>query len=101
MPKDPVCGMEIDAEDAAVSAEYEGVTYRFCSQACGERFAANPGAFVDGEEVVVDPVCGMTIPGTAPLHRVHEGTTHRFCSEECLAKFEADPDRYLTAPEVA
>jgi Cu+-exporting ATPase len=40
--KDPVCGMEIDPQQAAASMEYQGTTYFFCSQDDHERFMANP-----------------------------------------------------------
>jgi Cu+-exporting ATPase len=40
--KDPVCGMNIDPNTAAASEEYQGQRYYFCSQACHERFKANP-----------------------------------------------------------
>jgi P-type Cu+ transporter len=43
---DPVCGMRIDSEDAAATAEHEGVTYFFCSQACHDAFVADPGSYV-------------------------------------------------------
>jgi len=42
---DPVCGMTIDPNDAAGSAEYNGRTYYFCHPSCLERFQADPGAF--------------------------------------------------------
>jgi Cu+-exporting ATPase len=46
--KDPVCGMDIDTNTAAASEEYRGQRYYFCSQACHERFKANPQQFVSG-----------------------------------------------------
>lgn len=39
--KDPVCGMEIDPKSAA-SEEYRGKTYYFCSDACHDKFKAEP-----------------------------------------------------------
>ena len=42
MITDPVCGMRIDTEDAAATAEYEGKPYYFCSEACHDAFVANP-----------------------------------------------------------
>jgi adenylate cyclase len=41
MATDPVCGMRIDMDDAAATAEYEGTTYYFCSQACHDAFVAD------------------------------------------------------------
>ena len=42
MVKDPVCGMEIDPQQAGARMEYQGATYFFCSQDCHERFMADP-----------------------------------------------------------
>jgi Cu+-exporting ATPase len=45
MVTDPVCGMRIDRDDAAATAEHRGTTYYFCSQACHDTFAAAPGSY--------------------------------------------------------
>lgn len=42
--KDPVCGMQVDAEQYAT--EYLGMRFAFCSQQCRERFLANPHAYI-------------------------------------------------------
>ncbi len=39
---DPVCGMQIEEQDAAGQTEHEGRTYYFCSSACQSKFEANP-----------------------------------------------------------
>ncbi len=44
---DPVCGMQIEEEDAAGQAEHEGTTYYFCSSACQRKFEANPAEFTN------------------------------------------------------
>jgi P-type Cu+ transporter len=46
MVVDPVCGMHIDDEEAADTAEFAGTTYSFCSQACHDAFVANPSEYV-------------------------------------------------------
>ncbi|MDQ3712093.1 MAG: YHS domain-containing protein [Acidobacteriota bacterium] len=46
-PVDPVCGMQIEEEDAAGQAEHEGTTYYFCSTACQRKFEANPAEFTN------------------------------------------------------
>ncbi|HEX6262583.1 MAG TPA: YHS domain-containing protein [Actinomycetota bacterium] len=46
MVTDPVCGMRIDPEDAAATAEHEGTTYSFCSEACHEAFVEDPESYV-------------------------------------------------------
>jgi Cu+-exporting ATPase len=40
--KDPVCGMEIRAEDAAAREEHEGRVFHFCSESCHREFLADP-----------------------------------------------------------
>jgi Cu+-exporting ATPase len=44
--KDPVCGMEIDPRTAAATAEYKGETYYFCSDACHQKFKAEPEKYI-------------------------------------------------------
>jgi len=46
MVQDPVCGMRIDPDDAAGTAEYGGKLYYFCSETCHDAFVANPGTYV-------------------------------------------------------
>ncbi len=43
----------------------------------------------------VDPVCGMTVPASAPLSEKHAGRQYAFCSAGCRAKFVANPEKYL------
>jgi Cu+-exporting ATPase len=43
---DPVCGMYVDPAKARASAEYNGVTYFFCSPRCRERFQAEPEKYL-------------------------------------------------------
>lgn len=47
MYRDPVCGMEVDTEQAEWWMEYNGQTYYFCSQACLEAFARDPERYLD------------------------------------------------------
>ncbi len=35
---DPVCGMQVDEQNAKAQLEHEGKTYYFCSQGCKEKF---------------------------------------------------------------
>ncbi len=50
---DPVCGMEV-TEESEWTAEYEGVTFYFCSEGCRDKFIESPGEFLEaaGEEVI-------------------------------------------------
>ena len=44
--KDPVCGMDINADTAAGQSEHKGTTYYFCGAKCEQKFAANPEQYV-------------------------------------------------------
>jgi Cu+-exporting ATPase len=43
---DPVCGMRIDSDDAAATAEHGGTMYYFCSRSCHDAFVADPTSYV-------------------------------------------------------
>ena len=43
---DPVCGMEVNAGDAAAAWQHAGTTYYFCSVGCMERFREDPQRFL-------------------------------------------------------
>lgn len=45
-PKDPVCGMAVDPEQAAGAAVHEGKTYYFCSGSCRDKFEQAPRQFL-------------------------------------------------------
>jgi Cu+-exporting ATPase len=40
--KDPVCGMEINPQQAAATEEHDGQTFYFCSDDCHQKFLADP-----------------------------------------------------------
>ncbi len=42
---DPVCGMQLNREDVTEQGEYRGHTYYFCSDACRNKFDADPAQF--------------------------------------------------------
>ena len=42
MVKDPVCGMDIEAQSAFTSRDHMGQTYYFCSENCVSQFDKNP-----------------------------------------------------------
>jgi trehalose synthase len=44
--RDPVCGMSVGRDVRAPEATFDGVTYRFCSDACRDRFRRNPRHFL-------------------------------------------------------
>jgi Cu+-exporting ATPase len=51
MTIDPICGMEVD-EKTALSVEYEGKTYYFCSPRCRDKFLAQKGLLLPSAETV-------------------------------------------------
>ncbi len=46
--RDPICDMEVGPD--AISAEYAGALYRFCTPACRELFLAQPEQYVFGHK---------------------------------------------------
>jgi P-type Cu+ transporter len=52
-------------------------------------------ASIAENEVIKDPVCGMTVSPDTKLRHEHAGKTYLFCNPKCLAKFSANPDKYL------
>ena len=62
MTKDPVCGMEIDKDNAGASTEYEGQQFYFCSDDCLKEFEANPELW----QPAFEPSChGKEVVGEA------------------------------------
>lgn len=47
MAKDPVCGMDVDPNNAPAKSQHEGQTCYFCSQGCKEQFEKEPKKFPD------------------------------------------------------
>ena len=47
--RDPVCGMDVDPKNA-LSLEYKGKTYYFCSNQCKSAFERNPEAYIGHHE---------------------------------------------------
>jgi YHS domain-containing protein len=46
--KDPVCGMQIDVQEAAASTTHRGQTYHFCCEGCLRQFEQDPAAYLAG-----------------------------------------------------
>jgi Cu+-exporting ATPase len=44
--KDPVCGMTVEPDSAAATAEHNGKTYYFCSVDCKEEFEEDPESYL-------------------------------------------------------
>jgi Cu+-exporting ATPase len=114
MAKDPVCGMSVDPAKARGNAQYQGVSYCFCSPGCMYRFLSHPSKFaIDHPDLAADinaagqaklnlkvhkdPVCGMTVdPFKASASIEHAGQLYHFCSKGCAEKFSGDPAKYLS-----
>ena len=43
---DPVCGMEVEADNAGEHVSYGMIVYYFCSAECREKFEADPARYV-------------------------------------------------------
>jgi YHS domain-containing protein len=96
---DPVCGMEVKVTEA-LSLEYEGNVYHFCSQECLTHFQSNPGLFsarvwVYKEPGATDLVCGATLEKDKAEKYRYKGETYYFCCDECKRKFKKNPDKFL------
>jgi YHS domain-containing protein len=44
---DPVCGMEVDPNNAAGESQYQGKTYYFCAPGCKREFDRDPEKYVN------------------------------------------------------
>ena len=70
--RDPVCGMNVEPEKAAGSAEWQGETYFFCSDNCREEFVVDPEAALrkrrekDREKEQAETASGKEY--TCPMH---------------------------------
>jgi Cu+-exporting ATPase len=53
MAIDPVCGMEVDPQQAAGTSEYQSTTYYFCSPGCKRQFDKDPEQYV-GQQATQD-----------------------------------------------
>jgi YHS domain-containing protein len=45
--KDPTCGMTVEDTSAALTSDYRGTCYCFCSQDCTPTFDGHPGDSVE------------------------------------------------------
>lgn len=56
---DPVCGVEVNGKKA-LSIEYEGNVYHFCSQECMDAFKAHPDRFIQWQKTIEEH-CGLDL----------------------------------------
>src|SRR3954454_20480093 len=67
-PRDPVCGMTVDASSSERRHDYAGQTYYFCSAGCLSRFAANPEKYLGvAPQARSAPLAAGTVY-TCPMH---------------------------------
>lgn len=52
-------------------------------------------------DIIKDPVCGMTVNPETGLTASHHGRTYHFCSDLCLRKFTTDPSKYVERADAA
>jgi YHS domain-containing protein len=48
MARDPVCGMDVNEQNAAGKSQYQGQTFYFCSASCKTKFDQNPQQYAKG-----------------------------------------------------
>jgi P-type Cu+ transporter len=71
---DPICGMTVDPDQAAGTAEYHGRRYLFCSTSCLERFQADPEQYTSHASMNAAPSGTQTplpseaVEYTCPMH---------------------------------
>ncbi len=46
--KDPVCGMDVEANPGAKQSSYQGKTFYFCSDGCRKTFDQDPARHAKG-----------------------------------------------------
>ena len=56
MSVDPVCGMKVEPDSAADSAEHGGRTWHFCSPHCATKFRSDPEKYTQADTGGGDPV---------------------------------------------
>jgi len=107
MAKDPICGMEVDEEEAkkkGLTAEKDSKTYYFCSKLCRDKFLGKEAVeekSADTDKVTEKAVikvtgmtcvsCAATIEGTLKKTAGVSNANVNFASEK--AHVEYDPER--------
>lgn len=65
---DPVCGMDIEEQDATGTVEHQGKRYFFCSEACIKKFRRDPERYLNSELALAPPPNANEIEYTCPMH---------------------------------
>ncbi len=67
--KDPVCGMDVDPNDAAGSTKHEGQEYHFCSTHCLKAFKKDQAKYINKEpKISNNQVVSNDAVYTCPMH---------------------------------
>lgn len=65
--RDPVCGMDVDPEDAAGAVEHGGRKYYFCSTSCVTKFKADPNKYLEPQNKNATPDGHDKVEYTCPM----------------------------------
>lgn len=52
MAQDPVCGMDVQPEQAAGQSEFQGRTFYFCCDTCKEKFDKEPQKYAQPQSAM-------------------------------------------------
>lgn len=64
---DPVCGMDIEEQDAAGSVEHNGTLHYFCSKSCLAKFQTDPERYLNPGPPAEPPAEAKTVEYTCPM----------------------------------
>ncbi len=88
--------VSILAELISLRRDAEGPVALDAANASVDIDAASATSQEDGDDIAVDPVCGMEVTvGEAAARVEHGGETYHFCGQGCADGFKDDPGRYL------
>ena len=68
MAEDPVCGMDVDTNNAPHHHEHDGETFYFCSAGCASKFAGDPLYYLLMPDQRPAPVARPGSQYTCPMH---------------------------------
>jgi Cu+-exporting ATPase len=76
--------------EAAVSTEKTQPQAKSCCSGGEHQHAEH-----ENSQTEIDPVCGMKVSSSSPLHTHYQGKEYYFCNPSCLDRFKNDPETYL------
>ena len=81
--RDPICGMEVDPDDAAATAERDGETFYFCSEHCRKKFVSEGAANASDQ------------PASEHEHSCCEGEQHSEAETKAAADVRKPAKKYF------